>query len=234
MVILHAALSIQKPFYQETLRRIKNWIDEYFVEFSMLVFVGFYWTTSLMSNLNIGVRHLLPVFPFTILLIGGEITKMLEKPPRNLKYGILAILLLWQVFSVISIYPHFLCYFNEITGGPDEAYIFTVNSNLDWGQDLRRLKQWVDQKGIDKIYIDYFGGASPKYYFKEKYAPWRGTQKEEELPKGNYLAVSASFLQGGRGMPGPGFNEPTLYYRWLDKYPIVDKVGYSIFIYWID
>jgi len=56
-----------------------------------------------------------------------------------------------------------------------------------------------------------------------------------EFPKGNYLAVSATFLQGGRGDPVPGFNQDWGHYRWLNQYePPVDKIGYSIFIYYID
>lgn len=47
---------------------------------------------------------------------------------------ILGFLILWQAASVISIYPHFLAYFNELVGGTDQGYIYTVNSNLDCGR----------------------------------------------------------------------------------------------------
>ena len=157
----------------------------------------------------------------------------LKAPFLKLKYALLGVLILWQAISVISIYPHFLAYANEIVGGPDNLYIYTVNSNLDWGQDLKRLKKWVNENKIDKIYVDYFGGGDAQYYLKEKYAPWWGTRDPQELPKGSYLAVSATFLQGGRGEPVPGFNQQYGYYRWLDKYKPVTKIGYSIFVYYI-
>jgi hypothetical protein len=146
----------------------------------------------------------------------------------------LAGLLLWQAISVISIYPHFLAYFNELAGGPNQGYIYTVDSNLDWGQDLKRLKKWVDEKGIDKIYVDYFGGGDAEYYLKEKYAPWWGQRKPEELPRGSYLAISATLLQGGRGIPVPSLNQPSGEYRWLDEYQPIIMIGYSIFVYYID
>ena len=234
ITLLYAAWLIKKPFWQETLNRMKNWLKNHFPEFAMLTFVGIYWATSLSSNLNIGVRHLLPVFPFTFVLVSLTIANLLKEPYLKLKYFLLAILILWQAISVISIYPHFLAYFNELAGGPNQGYIYTVDSNLDWGQDLKRLKKWLDKNKIDKIYVDYFGGGEAKYYLKEKYLPWSGTRDLAEFPKGNYLAVSATFLQGGRGIPAPGFDQPHSYYRWLDQYQPITKIGYSIFIYFID
>jgi len=232
--ILYAAWLIKKPFWQNTFWRTKNWIKNHFPEFAMLTFIGIYWATSLYSNLNIGVRHLLPVFPFTFILVGAMIINLLKAPFLKIKYIILGVLIFWQIFSVISIYPHFLAYFNELAGGPNQGYIYTVNSNLDWGQDLKRLTKWVEDEKIDKIYVDYFGGGDAQYYLKEKYAPWWGTRDPAEFPKGNYLAVSATFLQGGRGTPAPGFDQPYGYYRWLDQYQPIAKIGYSIFIYYID
>lgn len=234
IALFYIAWLVKKPFWQETGRRMKEWIKFHFAEFSMLAFILIYWTISLASNLNIGVRHLLPVFPFTFILVSVLIINLLKTPFLKIKYAILAILILWQAISVISIYPHFLAYFNEIAGGPDNAYIYTVNSNLDWGQDLKRLAKWVEVNKIDKIYVDYFGGGDAKYYLKEKFVPWQGQRDEKEFEKGNYLAVSATFLQAGRGIPAPGFNQPHDYYHWLDKYTPLTKIGYSIFIYYID
>jgi hypothetical protein len=234
IALLYACWLIKKPLWQNTFQRIKGWLKSHFPEFAMLSFIGVYWATSLISNLNIGVRHLLPVFPFTILLVSAATISFLREPALKLKYALLGVLILWQAFSVILVYPHFLAYSNELTGGPDKTYIYTVDSNLDWGQDLKRLKKWVDEKEIDKIYVDYFGGGDVKYYLKEKYLPWWGKREPSELPEGSYLAVSATFLQGGRGEPVPGFEQPTGYYRWLDKYTPIEKIGYSIFVYYID
>jgi len=234
IALFYAVWLIRKQFWQNTFSRAKNWVRNHFPEFAMISFIVLYWLTSLTSNLNIGVRHLLPVLPFTILLVSAVILRLLKEPFLKLKYAFLGILIFWQAFSVISIYPHFLSYFNELAGGPDQGYIYTVDSNLDWGQDLKRLKNWVDEKGIDKIYVDYFGGGDAEYYLKEKYTPWWGTKDPQELPQGSYLAISATFLQGGRGEPAPGFDQPAGYYRWLNKYTPVTKIGYSIFVYYID
>ena len=234
IALLYAAWLIKRPFWQSTFHRLRNWIKNHFPEFAMLVFIGLYWMASLTSDLNIGVRHLLPAFPFIIILVSAITISWLRAPFLRIKYAVLAILILWQAISVISIYPHFLSYFNEIAGGPDNGYIYTVDSNLDWGQDLKRLKKWVDENNIEKIYVDYLGGGDAKFYLQEKFEPWWGDRDPKELPRGSYLAVSATFLQGGRGEPVPGFDQPSDFYRWLYLYdPPIAKIGYSIFVYQI-
>jgi len=214
-------------------RKISEWIKSHFSEFAMILFLGIYWLTSLISILNIGVRHLIPVFPFTIILVSAFTVNLLKAPFLKLKYALLAILLLWQAVSVISVYPHFLSYFNEIAGGSKNGYLYAVDSNLDWGQDLKRLTTWINENKIEKIYVNYFGGGDPAYYLKEKYMPWWGTNPSADFPKENYLAVSASFLQGGRGVPIKGFKQPSGHYLWLNSYQPITVIGNSIFIYYI-
>jgi len=238
IALLYAVWLIRKPLWQDTKNRTFGWIKSHFPEFAMLAFIGVYWLTSLTSNLNIGVRHLLPVFPFTFVLVSSGIVKWIEGikkiPLKKMAISFVSVLLGWQMISFLSCFPHYIAYSNELTGGPDKTYIYTVDSNLDWGQDLKRLTRWVDEKGINKIYVDYFGGGDVEYYLKEKYAPWWGSRDSSEFPKNNYLAVSATFLQGGKGEPIPGFTETTGYYRWLNKYEPIEKIGHSIFIYYID
>lgn len=235
--LLSAAWKLRK-FWVSPLKKTLQWLRFHLAEFAMLLFIAFYWATSLNSNLNIGVRHLLPVFPFTILLVSSAIIKWIA-PSRigwlsKMKITLVFTLVAWQIVSVSSVYPHFLAYFNELIGGPSNGYKYVVDSNLDWGQDLKRLKSWTDNNNVDKIFIDYFGGANIQYYFKDKYSPWWGERPQEELPKGSYFAVSATLLQGGQGKPVPGFDQPTGYYKWLENYQTITKIGYSIFVFKID
>jgi hypothetical protein len=232
IAILWALLRIKNPFRKDIFKRILNWTRVHFSELAMLLFIAIYWATSLRSNLNIGVRHLLPVFPFTMVLVGGVISLWLSGNfLKKTKMAIFGFFIIWQVVSVVSVYPHFLSYYNELAGGPANGYLYAVDSNYDWGQDLKRLKQWTDENNVDKIYIDYFGGSDTKYYFKDKYLSWWGDRNPNELPRGSYLAVSATLLQGGRGEPAKGFDSPTGYYNWLNNYEPIARAGYSIFIY---
>ena len=119
----------------------------------------------------------------------------------------------------------------KLGGGPKNGYKYAADSNLDWGQDLKRLAVWTEQNNIQKIYVDYFGGGDAKYYLGDKLLPWWGDRNPTDLKSGDWLAVSATFLQGGRGKPVSGFSSPTGYYDWLNNYQPVTTIGYSIFVY---
>jgi len=212
---------------------LKNIIKTHFLEFSLLSYTLFYWFTALKSNLNIGVRHLLPAILLTYVLVAIGISKLLQnKNNLKIKILIISLLLSWQAASIFLTYPYLLSYYNEIGGGYRNGYNYVVDSNYDWGQGLKRLKNWTEENNVDKIYIDYFGGADLDYYFKDKHERWWGGRNPEEIEPGSYLAVSATFLQGGKGIPIKGFDrDPVGYYRWLNEEEIVARPDPSIFIF---
>ena len=225
----------KNSFLKEPLNRLRDWLKNHLAETAMLLFIAIYWATSLKSNLNIGVRHLLPTIPLVIVLVSGTIWQWLANNRfQRLKTLLVAVLIAWQAISIFRVYPYFLAYANELVGGPDKLYNYTVDSNLDWGQDLKRLSQWLEKNEISKVYVDYFGGSNINYYLGEKAIPWQETNKAKDFPKGNYLAVSATLLQAGRGKLAPGSKEQSGYYLWLNQYQPIAKIGYSIFIYYID
>jgi len=207
-----------------------------FPEWAMLVFVGIYWIFSIRSNLNIGIRHILPTFPFVYVLISGQIKRIFEYMREKKMLGIWALtfgfLMLWYAFSSLSIFPYYLTYFNEIVGGAKNGYLYVVDSNLDWGQDLKRLNNWLDEQGIKKIKVDYFGGSDPNYYLGNKFEPWHGDYDPKNA-KNSWLAVSATFLQQGRAVATKGWDRPTDFYLWLDDYKPMTIIGHSIFVYYI-
>ena len=57
----------------------------------------------------------------------------------------------WYGISSVKTYPDYLTYFNEIVGGPKKGIDYLDDSNIDWGQDLKRLKGFLDKRGINKI-----------------------------------------------------------------------------------
>ncbi len=226
-----------KRAWNGLITRISLWLSENFVAFAMLVFIALYWITSVRSPLNIGVRHVLPTFPLIYGLVAWQIIiwarKESSKTWMYCKYGLIGILVAWQAISVIAVYPSFLAYFNEIVGGSKNGYQYVVDSNLDWGQDLKRLKEWTDQNHIQKIYVDYFGGGDAQYYLGDKFQPWWGDRNPSDLRSGDWLAVSATFLQGGRGQLAPGYVDKAGYFDWLNAYEPKAVIGYSIFVYQI-
>ncbi len=216
-----------------------DFLQRHIAQVLMLAFIALYWYSSVSSILNIGVRHILPTFPFVFLLVSQQISLWIEnidttKLARILKYAFVTILIIWQAVSVVKVYPSFLAYFNEFIGGPANGYKYVVDSNLDWGQDLKRLAAWVNTNKIDKIHLHYFGGAVPEYYLGDKFVFWWGAYSPQDIiGPGGWLAVSATFLQGGRGQLVPGFNDKAGYYNWLNAYEPVAVIGHSIFVYYI-
>lgn len=129
----------------------------------LLALLACYWGSSVTSHLNIGHRHLLPVYPALFIGVGALGARYL----RGLRIPalLLAGLLVWQVVSAVRTFPHFIAYFNELAGGPENGRHLLVDSSLDWGQDLPALKTWLESHaGRDPVYLSYFGAGEPAYY----------------------------------------------------------------------
>jgi hypothetical protein len=160
---------------------------------------------------------------------------------KKIIVGLFLSLLGWYAVSSFSVFPYYLTYYNELGGGPANGYQVAVDSNYDWCQDVKRLANWVNEQKIDKIYVDIFTNEDLDYRMKGKYVWWRhsswwywlGTQTPEAFPPGNYLAVSATFLQEGRAKPVMTFDPFGREYEWLNAYQQVARVGNSIFVYYI-
>lgn len=201
-------------------------------ELFLLIPVIFYFALAVLSGLNIGLRHLLPVYPFLFVLIGGAAAKLWSGGAVK-RWGLI-LLILWQLWSSLSVYPHYLAYFNELVGGPKNGYKILTDSSLDWGQDLKGLKRWMDENGVRTIQLGYFGTADPKYYgINAVYLPGsilfssQPVGKSEEVPE--YLAVSATYIYGVHsGKPLKEFYKPLRFRK-----PIA-TIGHSIFIYRLD
>ncbi len=229
-----------KNVAKESISRGHHFIRNHPDEFTMLLWLAVYWTVSIKGNLNIGVRHLLPIYPFTIILVSGQLARLSEMARAksrqifNSFLVVFAVLIGWYIFESINIYPYYLTYFNQVAGGPSGGYNYVVDSNLDWGQDLIRFSKWVEENKIPKIEFDYFGWADASYYLHDKYIWATATKFKDDIDfkkrnqSDGWLAVSASFLQGSQGSP----EQPNpINYLWLKSYKPVTVIGNSIFVY---
>lgn len=219
-----------------------DYLGTHFSEFSMISFVVLYWAYSIKSPLNIGIRHILPTIPFIYILSAGAFKKWFNSSSINLKIKflkniILALILIWYITESLVIAPHFISYFNQFGGGTSKGYQYVTDSNYDWGQDLKYLKEFVEKEGISKIAIDYFGGGSPKYYLGNKSEGWwssKGNPKDSGI---EWMAASINSLQGAWGkLRTNQQRNPQDEYSWLkaikeNPYEPDAKAGTSIFIY---
>jgi 4-amino-4-deoxy-L-arabinose transferase-like glycosyltransferase len=191
---------------------------------------------SLFSRVNIGYRYLLPVLPFLIILASGVLSlprRNTQRATRTVQYAIWTLLLVWYVLGTLLIYPHYLAYFNEAIGGPDNGWRYLVDSNLDWGQDLPGLRAYIEGRGLEKVYLGRFGTAPPELYgidydplpsllsfpAEAKYRTYRPSSP----PPGTY-AISATNL------PGVYLADRDTYAWFREREPVA-KIGYSIFVY---
>ncbi len=216
--------------------RFMNWIRKKPSKAAMLLFIAIYWLITLRSTLNIGIRHILPTLPLIYVLVSGNVSQFLVRARATsrgfyvVSCSLLVVCLAWYAYANLSVFPSYLTYFNESVGGSEKGHEYVVDSNLDWGQDLKRLAIWAEENDVDKIKLEYFGGGGATYYLGDKFEPWWGKRPKEEA-YGSWLAVSGTLLQNGRGEPAHGFDQSTTHYKWLDAHEPTVIIGNSIFVY---
>jgi len=197
-------------------RRSKAWLTLVPVVSSLAILLF-----SLMSNINIGIRHILPIYPLLTICAGfGAVSLWKLRKPRLLGPILVSVLLFWQIVSAAIVHPDYLAYFNELAGNKPEQIL--VDSNLDWGQDLKRLADTLHERGIKEIAIKYFGTADlsrhglPKI---KKLVPYEFTT--------GWIAISITNAKTGN------YFTPYDHYSWLEKYEPIEYVGKSIKLYHI-
>ncbi len=224
-----------------------------------IVPAGTFLLMSFGTNINIGLRYILPIFPYAFTSVGR-----LAPWCRNLggvakraagAFTVLAMLL--TAIATLTIHPHYLAYFNWVSGGPDRGSEHLIDSNLDWGQDLVGLARWarVHAKG-ERIGLAYFGQITPNIlkargeafeWFVPPSLPGKmvaassefaGIKRPRALAPGLY-AVSASIYRGLSWSlydPDPRAIYPAWrankdafsYFRNLKP---IDNIGHSILIF---
>lgn len=163
----------------------------------LLVLAGIYGATILSSNLSIGHRHTLPLYPLVFILAGaaGALVK------RSWLQAMVIMGLILHVGISFAARPYYLAYFNHLAGGPDNAYRMFVDSTLDWGQDLPGLAQWIAENPQEQpVYLSYFGYGDPIAYginatrVGDSYFD-RHARKVPAAISGGTYAISATMLR---------------------------------------
>jgi hypothetical protein len=202
----------------------------------LVVPLATYWAAAVSTPLNIGVRHLLPALPPMMVLTGSLAARPTGAGParRWRQRALLALLAATGVASVAAA-PYFIPFFNLPSRLVWARPYMLADSNLDWGQDLRRLRRWMDRHGIASLKLSYFGSASPQhlglahqvltsanvYIMCEE-----GLASATELRPGDYVAISATNLVGA-SFPEDARDELAVF-RTMEP---VAAIGHSIFVY---
>ena len=233
------------------MRRLGASTRNHLFEWILGFFAGMYFLAAIAGNLDLGLRHILPIYiPIFVLAAVGIVHAVRRLPKSRWGYWTaagVAGLVIWYGGSTLMAFPHFLSYFNETIGGGKNADKHFSDSSVDWGQDLKRLKTYVESHPeIDKIAIDYFGGGVPAYYFcPRKYtaggelvkdatgydcdkSPFVEWHAQNGTYTGQYIAVSETFLMNDIYY-AKYYNQPG--YDYLRVREPVAKVGNSIYVY---
>lgn len=208
----------------------------------LLVPVAIHFGLAVLSHMNIGLRHVLPIYPFLFVLLGGSAVLLWRRGGAWARRG-LVLLTVWQLATCLAAYPHYLAYFNELAGGSRNGHRVLVDSNLDWGQDLKGLKRWMDSNHVKKVALLYFGYIDPEYYGIDAVYPpgnlWLyydpPATRSSDPPE--YVVVSANILYASpifldRNMPESS-KTAALLERLRTQQPVA-SIGHSLYVYRAD
>lgn len=215
-------------------RSLTSFLSLRFSEVSFVCFVLFYLFAAMSGTLTIGLRHLLPIYPFIFIIATLSIRALvtLSKHPippptsqcsctyshhlhyfrffsQNFFVGFFFFfIILFHITSVFRAAPYFLSYFNVFGGGTWNGYRIATDSNYDWGQDLLRLKYFLinNPQGmiIPRMALHYFGGSDPTYYLGDRISAWDSEKGDPRDHGFEWFAISATLLQLGTQPLAPG------------------------------
>lgn len=141
-------------------RRFTRWREILFLTIPPAIYLA----VAMSSQMNIGARHIMPVYPFLYVLGAGAVCALMRREPR---WGlVIGVLLAWQAVAAIRTYPVYMAYGNEVWGGADNVHKYLSDSNTDWAQQLIATKKYLDEHNIKDCWFVYFaqGVTDPASY----------------------------------------------------------------------
>lgn len=182
--------------------------------------------STIWGGVDIGVRYLLPVYPFLcvagarIATFGGRWSQVMR---LAIPAGVAA-----NVVGLLMVAPHLIASANVLAGGPAGLARVLSDSNIDWGQDIGNLQRYLERAGIPAVYLAYFGTARPSDFgIRSQPLPSNyGTNERQTFPADAkpILAISVTHLQGV-------YLTNRELYAWLREREPIARIGWSIYVY---
>ena len=167
-----------------------------------------YLIVAMSSRMNIGMRHVLPMYPFLIVLAAGAAWRLMQ---QNQRWTYVVVpLLAFQIVTSLHAYPVYMPYANELWGGSSQTYKLLSDSNADWGEQLKATKKYLDTRGVNNCWFVYFaeGVVDSSYYgipckaLPTPDAMWTNEQFDTPAEIDGPVLISASNLSGFEYGPG--------------------------------
>ncbi len=189
-----------------------------------LAFSGAILAAGMASRINIGIRHILPVYIGSSLLAAAAVVHAIEMKGRPKWLAAVGVLVLWFAASSLLSHPDYLAYFNEFAGSRPENIV--VDSDLDWGQDIKRLGARLKQVGAKEVTFASFTDINLE---RDLGFPHLISKMEATQPNPGWNAVSLTRLKDFRLGLGDRYPDVVL---WPDRAPIQERVGKSILLWY--
>lgn len=203
----------------------KHHVNKYELLFFLLPSMGMLLLT-MKSGIDTGIRQVLFIIPLLIIFTSRIISQLKARLPRI----IILLLLLIQGFYVYLSFPNFISYFNVFAGKQNSKHLVASDSNIDWGQDVKKLSHYLKINNIKDIKMNLFGVMTTQLYgvLYQPYGPsWikedNKTDECEPLSKGLF-AISATQITGVYLYNHQCFS-------WLNNKTPTKVIGSSIYIY---
>jgi 4-amino-4-deoxy-L-arabinose transferase-like glycosyltransferase len=130
--------------------KLRAWREILFLTIPAMI----HFAVATFSTINIGLRHILPVYVFLIPLVAGA-AWMFIRANRRWTW-VIGLLLVAQAVSSLRAFPVYIAYANELWGGPSQTYKYLSDSNADWGQQLKAAKKYLDGRDVTSCWFAYF------------------------------------------------------------------------------
>jgi len=184
----------------------------------MSLIPAIYLLFAMKAPVNIGVRHVLPLYPFLLLYAGAAIEWVRNgRWKRSMTTVLLSVLLLAQAADIARYAPDYLSYFTVLVK-PANTWHLLSDSNTDWGQGLVALRKYQNQHPGEEIHLAYVGEVDPSFYGIRYTA-----LHEADHPMGTVI-VSATHLSGQLLKNHEA-------YRWLLRYPLKTVLNHTLYVF---
>ena len=207
-------------------RRPRRYYNELFLVAPILLF----FIITIPVKINFGLRYILPVYPLLFVLLAGTVAALWQSSRRRIYQVALPILGCWYVASTAWIHPNYIPYFNELIGGPSNGIHYLDDSNIDWGQDLKQLAQYVRERELGPIKVlyqpQYLGKLAVGYYGIDGVKP---SLREIQQPEQGWYAISTHMLQRDSLT-----RRSNIRFDWLERFKPEVVIGGSIHLYRFD
>ncbi|HEX7180574.1 MAG TPA: glycosyltransferase family 39 protein [Thermoanaerobaculia bacterium] len=218
-ILFKTPLPLLAAFLLAPFARFREARGQYFVWLPAFFLLAYF---SLFSRVNYGIRYVLPVLPL-LMVWAARLVPWVKARGRAVRTAALLLLLAYPLSALLAT-PDTVSYFNLLARGQGDRIL--LDSNIDWGQGLKRVRAYMDREGIEEIGLAYFGHVDPAIYGIR----WRFPRPDRP----GLAAISANFLHGypyatyagGRMVPIP----PNAF-TWIGRHERGADLGGGVFVY---